>query len=153
MTLDIKAWQETLNKEDAPATYDALVLRDMVIPNILGDDTAAILYWAGRNLANNFALPDPHTLSEFCQKMHWGTLELTRQGRYKEVYKLSGDDVHQRLTLDPAAVFQLEAGFIAQTRQLQLNYPCEATCEHKDDNIIITCQLDPTDDDLDALNF
>lgn len=152
MTLDIKAWQKAIMTNNEQSSYNALVLRDLVIPNILGDDTSAILYWAGRNLANKFNLPDPHTLNTFCQQMHWGTLELTRQGRYKETYILSGPDVQTRLQLDPNAEFQLETGFIAQTRQLQLNYPCEASCEHKNDHIIITCQLDPTDDDLDTLN-
>ncbi|MBU3851326.1 MAG: YslB family protein [Candidatus Paralactobacillus gallistercoris] len=152
MALDIKAWQTAL-AANTSLPYDAFVLRDLVIPNILGDDTEAILYWAGRNLAKQFNLSNPHALTNFCQQMHWGKLQLDHQNKYKEVYTLRGEDINERLRLNPQANFQLETGFIAQTRQLQLDYPCEATYECKDQVVTITCQLDPNDDELDALNF
>ena len=122
--------------------YESLILRNAILPDILGNDIDAILYWAGRNLANNFSISTIDDTKAFYKKMHWGQLNIIKQKKNTEIYKLNGNDVNTRLKLDSQNNFQIETGFLAQIRQTQLNCSCEATYELKNQDIIITCLID-----------
>ena len=143
-----------MTEETTPATApdssmktnaDGIVLlRDHLIPNLLGKDTPALLYWAGKQLARQLPLEDQPALLTFFALNGFGELSLKKESRKTIVFTLTGDIVSRRLKEDNAS-FSLEAGFLAQQLQSQSGAYCEAeySVGPRKKEILFTVLTDP----------
>ena len=102
------------------------LLRDHLLPTLLKEDHAAILYWAGKELARHNPLSTYEETFAYFNRVQFGTLSLVKETRNKTIFLLSGDVITERMhEKDPC--FTLEAGFLAQQLQNQKQLFCEAT--------------------------
>ena len=53
--------------------------RDFLLPTILGGDTPAILYWAGKRITRKYALSEFEDLSEFFKMAEFGNLTIVKE--------------------------------------------------------------------------
>lgn len=90
--------------------------RDFLLPTILGDDNASILYWAGKRVARKYDLTDFDDLADFFAMAEFGKLEKTKERRSSTTFELSGQTVEDRLDSD-SKEFSLESGMIAEAVQ------------------------------------
>lgn len=90
--------------------------RDFLLPTILGDDNASILYWAGKRISRHYDLSDFDDLSEFFEMAEFGNLEKIKERRTATVFELSGQTIEDRLNSD-SKEFSLESGMIAEAVQ------------------------------------
>jgi hypothetical protein len=142
-------------KEQKPALEDCNgttslfgyeLIRDVVIPNLLGTDTHEILYWAGKELARQYPLANRQDIIRFFDKAGFGLIELNKKQRNKQIYTLSGEIVEVRLNqAEPS--FNLEAGFLAEQIQSQDGIYTEALTEvnKKTKMVTFTVQSDLKD--------
>ncbi|WP_232219615.1 YslB family protein [Carnobacterium pleistocenium] len=122
---------------DAPSLFGYELIRDILIPNLLGTDMHEILYWAGKELARQYPLQNRQDIILFFDKAGFGSIELSKDQRTKQVYTLSGEIVQARLEhVQPS--FNLEAGFLAEQIQMQDNLYTEALTEVNIKTKIIT---------------
>jgi predicted hydrocarbon binding protein len=119
------------------------LIRDMLLPDILGKDHTQIIYWAGKQLARKFTIDTQEDIIQFFKEAGWGELELLEQNKYEVKYTVRGEMVERRLDLNKEATFQLEAGFLAEQIQRQKGKTAEAIEEQKKrKEILITVQWD-----------
>lgn len=123
------------------------LLRDILIPSLLGKDTSEISYWAGKNIARKFPLLSIDEIYSFFQEASWGHLLLIEEKRNGLKLELSGKIVERRLQMQDDPSFRLEAGFIAEQIQTQKQTVTEAYEEinKKKNNVLITVQWDRKD--------
>ena len=107
------------------------LLRDILIPDLLGKDTREISYWAGKHLARKFPLLSIEESSAFFQEAGWGQLLLIDERKNELKLELSGHMVDRRFQMRADPCFSLEAGFIAQQIQTQKQVVAEAYDEIK----------------------
>ncbi|NMH69932.1 YslB family protein [Bacillus sp. RO3] len=108
------------------------MLRDILIPEILGKHTPDILYWGGKQLSRKFPLHSTEELTPFFNEAGWGTLTLLEQRKNEMTFELTGPVIKRRLSMKADSNFKLEAGFIAEQIQLQRKCVAEAAEEvHK----------------------
>lgn len=86
------------------------ILRDHVLPDILGRNEADILYWAGKSLARKFPLFTLDEASDFFRQANFGELAVEQTAKDEIVFLLTPIKIDQRC-------FKLEAGFLAQQKQ------------------------------------
>lgn len=90
------------------------LIRDHVIPSVLGVHEGEILYWAGKELARKFPIFSIEEIPSFFIEAGWGNLTLVKTSKKEVFYELADDEnaikIEQRK-------FQLEAGFIAEQYQ------------------------------------
>ena len=113
---------------DEPRTISIFgyeLIRETLLPEILGKDTPEILYWAGKRLARKFPLTDIAQIIDFFSKASWGQLELTKESKTEMQFELISPLIVSRVKSKAEHFFQLEAGFIAQ----QIEQQKEATAE------------------------
>ncbi|CAM3033555.1 YslB family protein [Lactiplantibacillus plajomi] len=90
------------------------VLRDALIPNLLGDESSGILYWAGKDLARQFPLGSTDDLVTFFEQTGWGHLVLIKATDTVITYELTGEPVARRSAAVKKPDFMLETGFLAE---------------------------------------
>lgn len=100
----------TVTNTDFNGQFGYEILRDHVIPDILGRHEQDILYWAGKSLARKFPLTSLDAAQDFFQHANFGVLKLERTTRSEMVYHLAAPGPEQRC-------YKLEAGFLAQQKQ------------------------------------
>ena len=123
------------------------LLREVLLPNLLGKETAAILYWAGKDLARKFPLQSFEEIVDFFIKAGWGSLSIKDESKHELTIELNSPMISERLKTKKDATFNLEAGFLAQQFELQKNAVTEAY-EHKkkrSNTISITVKWDKKD--------
>lgn len=86
------------------------IIRDYVLPDILGEHEADILYWAGKSLARKFPLFTLDEAADFFRQASFGELTLQSSGKDELIFSLVPTKAEQRC-------FKLEAGFLAQQKQ------------------------------------
>lgn len=131
--------------EAASANLEGIVLlRDCLLTNLLGSDTAALLYWAGKELARQHPLNDLEETSAFFSEYSFGTLSLVSETKRKIRFTLTGDIVALRLQKKDVS-FSLEAGFLSQQCQFQKLVYCEAeySIHHANKSVEILLTMDP----------
>ncbi|MGG3469670.1 YslB family protein [Neobacillus pocheonensis] len=113
------------------------LVREILLPEILGKDTPEILYWAGKRLARKFPLSDYDQLVEFFINASWGQLNIKHESKNQIEFELASPLLVSRVKSKAENFFQLEAGFLAQQIELQKEAIAE-TFEHpaKKSNII-----------------
>lgn len=108
------------------------MLRDILIPEILGKHTPDILYWGGKQLSRKFPLQSLEELISFFAEAGWGTLTLLEQKKNEMTFEISGPVLERRIALKSDVTFKLETGFLAEQVQLQKKCVAEAADElHK----------------------
>ncbi|NEX78396.1 YslB family protein [Bacillus thermocopriae] len=105
------------------------LIRETLLPEILGQDTPEILYWAGKQLARKYPLEGYNEIIDFFAKASWGHLELKNEKKHEMDFELSSPLIVSRVKSKAENYFQLEAGFLAQQIQQQKGVTAE-TFEH-----------------------
>lgn len=94
------------------------LLRNQLLPELLGKETASILYWAGRKLARNYPAETEEDIENFFTHAGWGDLKLTESGKTKMVFECHSSLIESRIKDHPNTVqFTMEAGFLAEQIQ------------------------------------
>ncbi|WP_064092546.1 YslB family protein [Rossellomorea aquimaris] len=123
--------KEEIHQESVPI-FGYELLRDMLIPDILGKHSPDILYWGGKQLSRRFPLQTTEELISFFNEAGWGTLNVIEQKKNEMTFEMNGPLVERRLSLKSDVTFKLEAGFLAEQIQFQKKCVTEATDEiHK----------------------
>jgi hypothetical protein len=107
------------------------LLRDLILPDLLGKEEPQILYWAGKQLARKFPLTSIIEIVNFFKDAGWGHLALIRENKHYMEFELSGELIKRRYELNSNCHFQLEAGFLAQQVELQKKLTSETLEEQK----------------------
>jgi predicted hydrocarbon binding protein len=102
------------------------LIREILIPEILGDETPKILYWAGKNIARKFPLDSIPDIVNFFQQAGWGDLQVVKESKHELLVELSSVMITNRIRSKTNANFQLEAGFLAQQFERQKQVVTEA---------------------------
>lgn len=123
----MKNLYETVMGDAAGAScLPQFILRDALLPELLGDDQGAIGYWAGKSLARKFPVGNPSDAAIFFAQAGFGTLTLEKQTAQMTRWQLAGKPVQLRLKMGAEADFTLEAGFLAEMMSQQLGVVTEA---------------------------
>lgn len=101
------------------------LIREILLPEILGKDAPEILYWAGKRLARKFPFTDITQVAEFFNTASWGQLELVKETKNEMEIELTSPLIVSRVKSKAEHFFQLEAGFLAQ----QIEFLKEASTE------------------------
>ncbi|MEI4829511.1 YslB family protein [Bacillus sp. FJAT-53711] len=123
------------------------LLREELLPDLIGKELDAILYWAGRNLARKYPLETIDEVIQFFVKAGWGDLTIIEHKRREMQFKLTGDLIKERQQQNRHSSYQLEAGFIAEQIQKQRGVIAESYEEQKkrSDSIMFLVQWDVKD--------
>lgn len=101
------------------------LIRDELIPDLLGNHTKDILYWAGKKLARTYPCSNEGEIISFFIRAEWGDLSIIKQKNNEIHFELAGNVVQERIQHnDP--LFTLEAGFIAEQVAMIKQYQTEA---------------------------
>lgn len=124
------------------------LIREVLLPSILGKETATILYWAGKDLARKFPLQNVDEIINFFAQAGWGSLVVKEEGKNELHAELSSPVITDRLhKKDNPTTFQLEAGFLAQQIETQKNVVAECY-EHpkkRSNKVLFTIKWDKKD--------
>lgn len=107
----------TTNEMKTIPSFGYEIIRDHLLPSILGKHEEDVLYWAGKELARKFPLFSMDEAAAFFQEAGWGVLELEKE---------TADSAYYILTAEPSLLnmenrcFKLEAGFLAEQKQKTL---------------------------------
>lgn len=102
------------------------LIREVLLPELLGKDSKEILYWAGKRIARKFPLTSFEEIVGFFEQADWGILTIKEQTRKQMVLELGSVLISTRLSSNSNSTFQLEAGFIAQQIEFQKKVSAEA---------------------------
>lgn len=117
------------NSESGPLAVSAFgyeLIKEILLPELLGKDTPEILYWAGKRLARKFPLSNMEETINFFKEAGWGHITVKEESRREMLLELNSELISSRLKNNPNSTFQLEAGFIAQQMELQKKVTAEA---------------------------
>ncbi|MCM3568355.1 YslB family protein [Neobacillus mesonae] len=123
------------------------LIREILLPEILGKDTPEILYWAGKLLARKYPLNNYDKIVDFFEKASWGYLEMKSEQKNEMEFELTSPLIVSRVKTKAEQFFQLEAGFLAQQIQQQKKVITE-TFEHplkKSNKVLFTVKWDQKD--------
>lgn len=122
------------------------LLRDVLIPEILGKDHEMIQYWAGKSLARKYPLETIEKVIDFFRQAGWGSLLVETEGKTSIVFSLTSEMISERMNHDKNISFSLESGFLAQQIQLMRNRYSDAQSSIKRGRkVSITVHWDPKD--------
>ncbi|MDP4084511.1 MAG: YslB family protein [Bacillota bacterium] len=102
------------------------LLREVLLPDILGKDTPEILYWAGKRIARKFPLGTLDEIIVFFRNAAWGELHLKSEKKNEMEFELLSPLIVSRVKSKAEHFFQLEAGFLAQQIESQKEVVAEA---------------------------
>ncbi|MDF7683619.1 YslB family protein [Lactobacillus sp. ESL0679] len=117
--------------------------RDFILPQILGDDDDAILYWAGKRVARKYDLASYEDVNSFFATAEFGTLTKIKEKRTTIIFELNGQTVIDRLNSD-SHEFSLEAGIVAEAMQKQNGRitECDVNIDEKKQKVQLIAQFD-----------
>ncbi|MGG0236929.1 YslB family protein [Bacillus rhizoplanae] len=123
------------------------LLREELLPDLIGKELDSILYWAGRNLARKYPLETIDEVIQFFVKAGWGDLTIIEHKRREMEFKLTGALIKERQQQNRHSSYQLEAGFIAEQIQKQRGVVAESYEEQKkrSDSIMFLVKWDVKD--------
>ena len=144
MSMKIDAFNKLTNNQNTVNSFAIAVLRDGLIENVLKEDAANIMYWAGKDLASQFFTKTLSGIETFFSTSGWGELEMTSQADNRQVWKMTGQTVADRFLSNDNPDFSLEAGYLAKQLENQLGTIAEATyTTNKKDTVNFTVITDP----------
>ncbi|GKQ42094.1 hypothetical protein RD055328_00170 [Companilactobacillus sp. RD055328] len=123
--------------------FSYYLLRNIVLPNILEEDTSEILYWSGKKLFTDFKdqITSEEDLIHFFEKAQFGNLNIKKSSKTKYEFVLSGDWIIQRIKTKNNE-FSLETGFLCEYVQSLTNSYCLSNETIKSKEVIITINID-----------
>ncbi|WP_040228989.1 YslB family protein [Bhargavaea cecembensis] len=104
------------------------LIRDHVLPSVLGKHESDILYWAGKELARTFPLFRMDEAPEFFREAGWGGLSVEREAKKEAVWLLEPDPEYVKRG---SRSYMLEAGFLSG--QYAKIHECECECHPEPD--------------------
>jgi predicted hydrocarbon binding protein len=113
------------------SAFGSELIRQILLPELLGKETANILYWAGKSLARRYPLETMPDIIAFFEKAGWGTLSIVEERSDELHVELTGPIITARFALHENCTFQLEAGFLAQQIEHQKRRVAEAFEQQK----------------------
>lgn len=132
--------------DETVSAFGYELLKNVLIPELLGKEQSSILYWAGKNLARKYPLESIDEIAEFFQRAGWGNLTVDTEGKNKITFNLASELISRRLKHDKTATFALETGFVAQQIQTIKNCLADATSSVKKKRAVtITVEWDHKD--------
>ncbi|PYZ97292.1 hypothetical protein CR205_01405 [Alteribacter lacisalsi] len=145
---DVKYEQKIENSDSSEAVlpdpdFSLDLIRNDLIPELLGDHEESILYWGGKALARKHTLSTVEETASFFYKAQWGVLKLVKEKKQQQIYELTGT----RHTPERSYV-SLECGFLAEQIQTRTGSLTEAAYEiqkHKPLTYEITVRWDKKD--------
>lgn len=117
----------------SPAFGYAL-LRETLLPELLGHDEPEILYWAGKSLARKYPCDSVEEILEFFNKAYWGDLQIINEKRRELQLKLEP-------TLDTYS-FLLEAGFLSEQLSTLKQTAAETYLDEKKEDYTFSVRWD-----------
>lgn len=146
-TVSFENQYEVLQHIDIPG-FGYELIREVLLPDLLGKETANILYWAGKRLARRYPLNTFDDVIAFFEKAGWGTLAVTKERNDELEVELTGAIVTARMSLNEECSFQLEAGFLAQQIEQQKRCVAEAYEQQKKraKKVVFTVKWDRKDE-------
>lgn len=102
------------NIEKTTTQFGYEIIRDHVLPSVLGVHEGEILYWAGKEVARKFPTFSIEEIPAFFIEAGWGNLTLLKTSKKEAFYELTG--IAESVKIEQRK-FQLEAGFIAEQYQ------------------------------------
>lgn len=145
--MDANKYLELSQKKELVNTLGYEIMRDILIPELIGDNHN-ILYWAGKRLAREIFLAKDEDLPIFFSETGWGDLKRTKSNEKQQFFELTGPIVQLRATTIDNPDFLLEAGFLAETIQLQSGFVSECIVKEikqKKGEVILLVQIDISD--------
>lgn len=124
--MDNESYKAIVNNPRITDLLGQELIRDELLPSILGSDNHEISYWAGKHLARNHRLATFDDLATFFTQFKLGNLKLVKKVGRQINWQLSGEIVKNRLDLFDDPDFYLETGFIAQSCQYISDQTAEA---------------------------
>ncbi|MHA8137977.1 YslB family protein, partial [Lactobacillaceae bacterium Scapto_B20] len=124
-------YSKFMNNPEIKSDWPAVFLRDELITDLLGDDVHSILYWAGKRMARNYATDNQNDLVVFFIQTGLGNLSIKSENDSLIEWSLAGPIVENRLANNKDADFMFEAGFLAQSMELQRGFTAEAELNKK----------------------
>jgi hypothetical protein len=108
---------------ETPTRLGYEIIKDYVLPNILGKHEDDILYWSGKDVARKFPIFSIDELPDFFQEAGWGPLipYESKNPKDEALFILEQSDSN----LLENRSYQLEAGFIAEQFQKLNGYLTE----------------------------
>ncbi|TDQ39179.1 DUF2507 domain-containing protein [Aureibacillus halotolerans] len=122
--------QDEKNENDVQVTatpFSIRLLRQELLPELLGEQQQMVLYYSGKRLARKFPLETLDECPVFFHKAEWGQLRLIKQKKSQLIFELSNSLLLEKKNHSPQALFSLEAGFLAETVASIMNGEAEAT--------------------------
>lgn len=146
---NINSEEHSINSEEPKSIsiFGYELIRELVLPEILGKDTPEILYWAGKRIARKYPLADNDEIIEFFSNASWGRLEIKSENKDEIEFELTSPLTISRVKSKAEHLFQLEAGFLAQQIEFQKEVIAE-TFEHpikKSNKVQFTVKWDKKD--------
>ncbi|MDF7672972.1 YslB family protein [Lactobacillus sp. ESL0701] len=131
------------NQQNEHVYFVNQLYRDFLLPQILGDDNEAILYWVGKRIARKYDLTSYDDVNDFFAVTEFGTLTKLKEKRATILFELTGQNVVDRLN-SGSHEFSLEAGIIAEAIQKETGRTteCELTIDDKKKKVTLTACLD-----------
>ncbi len=127
--------------EESSPFFGQSLLRDVLLPNLLGSETNEILYWAGKEIARQYPLKTIEDTTLFFERAGFGNLMLDKRDHQTIVYLLTGTSVESRIKAVENLTFNLEAGFLAEQIQQQEGHYTEAFYEVNTKKLTVTITL------------
>ncbi|RYL93829.1 DUF2507 domain-containing protein [Sporolactobacillus sp. THM7-4] len=125
------------------------LFRNELLPELLGEECASILYWSGRKIARHYPLDNEAQIMTFFSQAGWGDLELIEKGKNKIIFECHSAIIESRIKDHPGSViFTLEAGFIAEQIQRILGCIAETYTEvrtGRNKKVVFTVRWDAKD--------
>ncbi|WP_253958013.1 YslB family protein [Metabacillus halosaccharovorans] len=123
------------------------LLREVLIPDLLGQDFPQMLYWAGKGLARKYPVTSLDELANFFAVAGWGDLVLLHKKKNEMEFELSGELISNRFKKVNECTFQLEAGFIAEQLQMMNNQITETyeQVKKRANKVVFTVKWDHKD--------
>lgn len=94
-------------KQESKSPFAYTLLRNDLLPELLGKEEETVLYWAGKHLARKYPLKSSDEICDFFQKAEWGTLSVIQEKSNQLVFELTPSE-------HPPRHYKLEAGFLAE---------------------------------------
>lgn len=102
------------NSETKATQFGYELLRDHVLPSILGPNEKEILYWSGKEIARKFPVFQTDEIPMFFSTAGWGKLVLEKLSKDEAFYLLTVEADDEKFS---DRHHDLESGFIAEQYQ------------------------------------
>ncbi|WP_347549369.1 YslB family protein [Pseudalkalibacillus hwajinpoensis] len=119
--------------------------REILLPELLGTEQAAVLYWTGKEMARKFPLSSKEEIEQFFMNAGWGKLEAQQEKKNEMTYSLQSPLIDERMKTSRTGCYQLEAGFLAEQFQNMLRCITEAYETDKKNDVQFTVKWDLKD--------